>query len=132
MTPLIFDAAKWSHALRSTALILIMSSVFAAAGKVGAANARTVADVQCILVGARLSDSSDQRQRLSGEMLLTYFLGRVDGRSPGVDLESFLTREAQKMTTSDFAKAARRCGMEFSARGAEIVRIGKTLEQLGK
>lgn len=112
--------------------MLILPCVFTASDRAAAANERTIADVQCIVVGARLSESADQKQRLSGEMLLTYFLGRVDGRSPNVDLETMIGREAQKMTTSDFAKAARRCGTEFAARGIEFVRIGKALEQLGK
>lgn len=98
MRHLIFYPPKWSDVLRGLALILIISSMFAAAERAGAANARTVADVQCILVGARLSESPDQGQRLSGEMLLTYFLGRIDGRSPSADLETLITREAQKMT----------------------------------
>jgi len=112
--------------------MLILTCVLAASGRAGAANARTVGDVQCIVVGARLSDSADQKQRLSGVMLVTYFLGRIDGRSPNADLEKMIEREAKKMNTSDFAKAARRCGTEFSARGVELVRIGKALEQLGK
>lgn len=112
--------------------MLILACVFAASGRAVAANEQTMADVQCIVVGARLSESADQRQRISGEMLLTYFLGRIDGRSPNADLEAMIGREAQKMTASGFAKAARRCGTEFSARGAEFVRIGKALEQLGK
>ncbi len=60
------------------------------------------------------------------------FLGRIDGRSPSADPETLIEREAQKMTTSEFAQAARRCGTEFSARGVEFVRIGKALERPGK
>lgn len=65
-------------------------------------------------------------------MLAIYFLGRIDGRSPNADLQELLKREAKKMTASEFSGAAGRCGMEFSRRGAEIARVGKTLEQLGK
>lgn len=125
-----FNRSSWLDALSGA--ILILACVFTASGRAGAANERTVADVQCIVVGARLSESADQKQRLSGEMLLTYFLGRIDGRSPNADLETMIGREAQKMTPSDFSKAARRCGAEFSARGVEFVRIGKALEGLGK
>lgn len=113
-------------------MMLILACVFAASGKAGAANAQTVADVQCIVVGARLSASPNQSQSRSGEMLMLYFLGRIDGRSPNADLEALIEREAQRMSPSDFAKAARRCGTEFSARGVELVRIGKALERLGK
>ena len=65
-------------------------------------------------------------------MLAIYFLGRIDGRSPGVDLQELLKREAKKMTASEFGSATDRCGAEMSARGEEINRIGKTLEQVGK
>jgi hypothetical protein len=65
-------------------------------------------------------------------MLAIYFLGRIDGRTPNADLQELLRRGAKRMTASEFRDAASRCGMEFSRRGAEITRIGKTLEQLGK
>lgn len=92
----------------------------------------TIADVQCLVVGARLASSPDQQQKLTGSMLAIYFLGRIDGRSPTVDLQELLKREAKKLTGSEFGSAASRCGAELSARGAEINRIGKTLEQLEK
>ena len=117
-------------ALRYYAFAVISSSLAVAVPRAEAANPQTIADVQCMVVGARLSESADQRQRMSGEMLLTYFLGRIDGRSPSADLEALMKRVG-KMSESDFGRAAKRCGTEFSARGAEIVRIGKSLSQLG-
>lgn len=110
------------------ALFFLMSGVPA---KAGAASA-TSADVQCLVVATRLAASSDQRQKLAGTMLAIYFLGRIDGRTPNADLQELLRRGAKRMTASEFRDAASRCGMEFSRRGAEITRIGKTLEQLGK
>lgn len=92
----------------------------------------TVADVQCLVVGARLASSSDWRERQRGSIMAIYFLGRIDGRSPHVDLQMLLKREAKKMTVAELKRAARRCNVELSARGAEIAQIGKTLEQLGK
>lgn len=89
----------------------------------------TIADVQCLVVGATLADSSDQRKKLIGTMLAIYYLGRIDGRSPKADLEALMRLEASKMTQVDFRNAARRCGSELSARGAEITRIGRRLER---
>lgn len=93
---------------------------------------KTVADVQCVVVGARLSGSQNQTQSHAAEMLLSYFLGRIDGRSPHANLEVLVEREAGKMTASDFSNWARRCGVEFSARGMEITRIGRDLQRSGK
>lgn len=110
------------------AVVIMMTML----GEARAASQQTVADVQCIVVGARLSASSDQRLKLSAQMLLAYYLGRIDGRSMKIDLDALIQREAENMTSADFRSAARRCGTEFSDRGAEIVRIGKSLTQLGK
>lgn len=116
--------------LRCCAFAVILSCVAVAVSRAEAASPQTIADVQCMVVGARLLESADQRQRMSGEMLLTYYLGRIDGRSPNVDLEALMKRVG-KMSESNFRRAATRCGTEFSARGAQIVRIGKSLSQLG-
>lgn len=91
----------------------------------------TVADVQCLVVGVRLTASANQAQSQGGSMLMLYFLGRIDGRSPHVDLEKLIERQAKDMTASDFANWSRRCGAEFSARGAQITQIGKSLQQSG-
>jgi hypothetical protein len=65
-------------------------------------------------------------------MLLSYFLGRIDGRSPHADLEALIAREAGKMTASELKAAASRCGTEFSARGVKVTKISKDLARLGR
>lgn len=91
------------------------------------AGARTVADAQCMIVGAQLSASKDAQQRVPGQMILMYYLGRIDGRSPKADLRTLIKNQTQKMTEADFKSAASRCGKEFSARGDAVVEIGKSL-----
>jgi hypothetical protein len=118
-------------ALRYCALMSIAFCASVTSAKASTAGDQTIADVQCVVIGARLSSSSDQRQQASGVTLLVYFLGRVQGRSPNIDLEALIKREAKKMTASDLSDAARRCGTELSAQGAEITKIGKSLSQIG-
>ena len=113
--------------LRRIALPTVALCMLSAGARADTANTRTVADAQCLVVGARLSASSDPQQRVPGQMILMYYLGRIDGRSPNTDLEALIKTETQKMTTSELQSAAGRCGKEFSARGEEIVRIGKSL-----
>lgn len=114
----------WGSALGITLLTTLSTSAYAQPPS------ETIADIQCLVVGARLSASPGQK--LVGSMMAIYFLGRIDGRSPTVDLQALLKIEAGKLTGSEFGSAASRCGAELSARGAEINRIGRTLEQLGK
>ena len=98
------------------------------AARADSVNTQTTADAQCMVIGARLSASADPQQKIPGQMILMYYLGRIDGRSPHADLKTLLTNETQKMTGSELKNTAARCGKEFSARGEDIVRIGKTLD----
>jgi hypothetical protein len=95
-------------------------------------SAATVADVQCLVIGMRFASSLDQRQKLSGTMLTIYFLGRIDGRNPTVNLEGLLVQQVKKMNDSAPKSAATRCGAELSTKGVEITRIGRALEELGR
>jgi len=90
-------------------------------------SSRTTADAQCMVIGARLSASSDPQEKVPGQMILMYYLGRIDGRSPRVDLKSLLQNETHSMKEADLKSAAARCGKEFAARGEDIIRIGNTL-----
>lgn len=120
--------------IRSALLSLLLGALVACfsvmTARADPENAETVADAQCVVVGARVAESPDQRLKSSGQMLLSYFLGRIDGRSPHVKLEALIAQEAAKMTPADFKNAARRCGTEFSARGVEVTQIGKDLARL--
>jgi hypothetical protein len=115
--------------LRHIALPAVALCTLSAVARADPANTQTVADAQCMVVGARLSASSDPQQRRPGQMILMYYLGRIDGRSPNTDLKTLIKTETQKMTKSELETAASRCGKEFSARGEEIVRIGKSLSK---
>ncbi|HEX5460399.1 MAG TPA: hypothetical protein VFX20_10550 [Steroidobacteraceae bacterium] len=98
------------------------------AARADSANTQTTADAQCMVVGARLSASADPQEKIPGQMILMYYLGRIDGRSPDADLKTLLMNETQRMTQSELKNAATRCGKEFSARGEDIVRIGKAID----
>jgi hypothetical protein len=113
--------------LRHIALPAVALCTLSAVAQADPANMQTVADAQCMVVGARLSASSDPQQRQPGQMILMYYLGRIDGRSPNTDLKTLIKTETQKMSTSELQSAAGRCGKEFSQRGEEILQIGKSL-----
>lgn len=91
----------------------------------------TKADIQCLIVGARLAASSSPEEKLSGGMLMTYFLGRIDGRTPHANIENLIAKELGVMSSADLAGAVRRCGAEFSKRGVEFTRIGNALARGG-
>jgi hypothetical protein len=92
----------------------------------------TRADIQCLIVGARLSESPSPSVKLSGGMLMTYFLGRVDGRTPDANIESLIVEELRAMSSDEVAEASRRCTAEFSRRGVEFTKIGNALARKGR
>lgn len=114
-------------ALRRCALAVGALSLLAPIARADSPDTQTTADAQCMVVGARLSASPDPQEKGPGQMILMYYLGRIDGRSPKVDLKALLKNETQSMKEPDLKSAAARCGKEFAARGEDIVRISKSL-----
>ena len=80
-----------------------------------------------MIVGAQLSASQNPQQRVPGQMILMYYLGRIDGRSPHADLRRLIKNQTQHMSAADLKSAAGRCDKEFSARGDAVVQIGRSL-----
>jgi hypothetical protein len=119
-------------ALGAPLLTAVSFCMLATTARADSVNTQTAADAQCMVIGARLSASSDPQQRVPGQMILMYYLGRIDGRSPHADLTGLIKSQTQKMTESDLKSAAGRCGKEFSARGNDIVRIGSSLGKPAK
>lgn len=118
----------------ATGVLLMMATATRAdpAKATDSMNAQTTADAQCLVIGAQLSGSADPREKMPGQMILMYYLGRIDGRTPNADLKTLITSETRHMTVADVKSAASRCDREFSARGDEIVRIGKSLGKPAK
>lgn len=97
-----------------------------------AQDADTVADVRCVAVGLRSAALPDSHQKSAGLLLELYFIGRLDGRDPKLDLEAMLSEQISKMSAADFTTEAARCGNTLTAKGAQITRVGQDLlKQLG-
>jgi hypothetical protein len=97
-----------------------------------AQDADTVADVRCVAVGIRSAELPDSRQKSTGLLMALYFIGRLDGRDPKLDLEALLAAQLSKMTAADFTAEATRCGNSLATKGAQITRVGQDLlKQLG-
>jgi hypothetical protein len=92
----------------------------------------TIADARCVAVGIRAAELPDSHQKSTGLLMALYFIGRLDGRDPKIDLEAVLSEQLSKMSAADFTAEATRCGASLTTKGAQITQVGQDLlKQLG-
>src|SRR5689334_22708996 len=87
----------------------------------------TRSDVRCFIVVSSLADSNDDAAKTAGMMGTEYYLGRIDGRSPGLDLEAAVARELPISATHN-ANLLRSCGALMQKRGSEVEAVGRRLQ----
>ena len=71
-------------------------------------------------------------QQATGMWLTLYYIGRLDGRVPKLDIEHLIIEEARRMVDADYASEGKRCGAALSEKGRQIAEIGKHLVEGGK
>lgn len=89
----------------------------------------TKEDLKCFIALAMLANSEDPDTKQAGSMGTIYFLGRLDGRSPGLDIETAVGAEVATMTEADQASLLKSCGDTLTRRGDYLVATGKALQK---
>ena len=98
--------------------------VLAAAGLAsvlnGSAHAEdlTVTDLRCVVAFSALVNNPTYRDAAASGIF--YFLGRVEGREPSLDLAGALRDTRRGMQSGDFASEAQRCGAALKARNDSL------------
>jgi hypothetical protein len=89
----------------------------------------TEQDLRCFVIGVEMGNSADSATaRAAGFSAALYFLGRLDGRAPGLDLERALA-DLPTLSQGESRSEAQRCGQALIDRGREIEDIGRALDQ---
>ena len=130
------------HWLRSGAILGVLLSTQiggTAAAQTSASVAKvsaTDADVRCVVVALALTSSPAAQHDPSLKGIATtvalYYLGRLDGRTPDLDLESRILKEAKGLTAETMQAEGKACGERLTDRGKSLTKIGQDLEALGK
>ena len=108
-------------------LCLVLASFFLGAP---AAADPTTDDIHCYIVSLQMITSSDPTQKVAGTMTHGYWLGKIDGRSPQLDLEGSVLAELPAMANEALFRAeAVRCGQEMIKRGQAETEIGKDIQR---
>lgn len=91
---------------------------------------QTTADLRCAIVGMAMAGQATTQQQ--GMMAALYYIGKLDGRTPDLDLEQRVRSEAAGMTPQVIAAEGQRCGQELMARGKALATIGEHLTGAAK
>ena len=91
--------------------------------RVWAQDAATIADVRCVVVLWKMQESPDPKVVAVATEGSLYYLGRLDGRHPKLDLEPLLIQQSAKMAVYDLRPELMRCGELMSRRGRKIANI---------
>jgi hypothetical protein len=84
-------------------------------------------DVRCMVVGGQFAQSADPARQAAGKMLAIYFMGKIMGRRPAVDLADLMSKEIARMSASDLQAESQRCGGELSDAGLRMKDVGAEL-----
>ena len=86
-------------------------------------------DVHCFIVAIKMADSNQPALQTSGLMGQFYWMGKLDGRSPGTDMETAVMAELPKMLGDLFQREYARCDKELRARGKSEVEMGRDMQK---
>jgi hypothetical protein len=118
--------------MRKHTKLSMLAGVLALSSVQGRAqDAQTIADVRCVVVGLKATAMANSPQQGVGMMVGLYYIGRLDGRVPKLDIEDLIIKELSKMTASDYKAEAKRCGDSLAAKGHQITQIGNDMVERG-
>jgi hypothetical protein len=70
----------------------------------------SIAHVRCVVIALKLAAMPTATQQSAGMMAFLYYIGRLEGRVPRLDVEDLIVREVSTMTAADYSSEAQRCG----------------------
>jgi hypothetical protein len=98
-------------------------------GTVRGASPESVSDARCFIAAISLMQSPNNTVRAAAASSALYYLGRLDGREPQLDLENLILDQFNKLTPLQLDSVTRECAQTLSARGRVVVDIGKKLSR---
>lgn len=112
----------------AAALALMTGSATAQSPEISPANMR---DVECLAImavlGGSIEEGSTEQMGAVGGMM--YYLGRLEGRTPGTDWLAYFTTYLQSPNIEkNLEPHYERCGQEMIDKGASLVQFGDMIE----
>ena len=106
---------------------ILAGGVLALAAAPALAENLTQNDVRCAIIAFNMAGSDNPNFRTQGVMGSLYYLGKLDGRTPGLDLEARVRAEVTKMTPEQSKIEGQRCAAELGQRSKALQEMGARL-----
>lgn len=108
----------------------LTASLFMAGGA-RAQDAETLGDLRCIaVISIAAGQQTDPAAVMSAGMGILYFMGRIEGRVPGFNVENGLRVEVGKLTSAGVTTELVRCGGALTSKGKELQAIGRSMQSM--
>jgi len=89
-------------------------------------------DLRCITILSAATATVSETQRPQMAAAVLYFIGRVDGAAPNLDLTSEIRRIVPTLGSLNLGDEAKRCAAILTEKGAKLQDVGKALQEEGK
>lgn len=109
-------------------------AALAAAGMAPPAAAQQVpvpaveADLRCIAVLSLAAATQGEETRAQMVAAFMYFVGRIDGLAPNIDLKAELQRVMPTVTGQQLTDEGKRCGQLLIEKGARLQELGRDMQ----
>ncbi len=113
--------------MRKPGLCALSSAALLLSVQAHAQDASTLADIRCVAVGMHFAETPDSHEKSTGTLLVLYYMGRLDGRAPNLDIGTLLAQQIDSMKASDYSAEATRCAQALAQRGAHTNQLGEEL-----
>ena len=113
--------------------LCVAVATLAAAGSAGAQTQDQTSDLRCVAIfSGMIGNPRYAELKDSTSAGLFYFLGRADGRQPGMDLGAQLRQVREDMPMTQYGDEARRCFATLKKRNNQLKALGQTDAQPAK
>ncbi len=85
-------------------------------------------DLRCLALVSMAVTQADGEQKAGLIAGVMYYFGRIDGRSPGYDLQAGVQRVAAAMTPDQSKAELQRCAAQMQDRSSYLQKVGDALQ----
>ncbi len=110
--------------------LAVLAAALSLATSARAQDNDNVSDVRCLVVALDLDRSPDPQMKSLAMSAGLYFVGRLRGRAPDLDLEAAIIRQLRVMTREDLRTERDRCGTVLASQADKLAVMGEHLRGL--